>query len=64
MENAVRFVGRCMIMSAAIISGALIFHAMKTGSVGRFQYQSSAENANHNYFKFDTATGKLTYENR
>jgi hypothetical protein len=63
MENAVRFVGKCMIISAVIISGALIFHAMKMGSVGRFQFQE-AKNAFSNFFKFDTVTGKLTYEQR
>jgi len=53
MDKALKFVGICIVISAAIVAGAVIYHAR----IGRFQFQPS--NPPGVIRTLDTVTGEV-----
>ncbi|MHC4773483.1 MAG: hypothetical protein ACYS8S_07960 [Planctomycetota bacterium] len=60
----VKFLGICIVLAAAIISGALIHHAQKANiasEIGRYQFQPS--NPPGVIWTIDTVTGEVKARN-
>ena len=56
MENS-KFLGICMVIAAAIVAVALIYHAHKTSGIGRYQFHPS--NPPGVIWTIDTVTGEV-----
>ena len=55
-----KFLGICIVLAAAMISGSLIYHAQKTNvasEIGRYQFQPS--NPPGVIWTIDTVTGQV-----
>ena len=57
METQMKFLGVCIVVVAAIVAGALIYHAQRTRQTGRYQFHPSTPPGV--IWKMDTVTGEI-----